>query len=119
MAGLLTAFQHEPEASFLIVGCDYPFVEKRDLDQLVSTYRERQTSVVYLNKETGFIEPLLSVYHNDIHHVLIRNFELFQHSLRRILEQEKAVILPHRVPARLVSIDDVEGYESASKGMRK
>jgi molybdopterin-guanine dinucleotide biosynthesis protein A len=119
MAGLLTTFQKAPEASFLVVGCDYPFVEKPDLEELVSTYLERQTTIVYFNKDTGFTEPLLAVYHNDIRPLLIKNFELSQHSLRRALEQKHAYQLPHPQPSRLRSVDDIEAYKTVLKAMGK
>ena len=115
MAGLLTAFQEVPEASFLVVGCDYPFLEKRDLEELVSVYSELKVSVVYLNRDTNFIEPLLAVYHNDMRGTLINNFELSHHSLRRILEREDAFKLPHPEPSRLVSVDDMDGYRAVKK----
>ena len=110
MAGLLTAFQEVPEASFLVVGCDYPFLEKRDLEELVSVYSELKVSVVYLNRDTNFIEPLLAVYHNDMRGTLINNFELSHHSLRRILEREDAYKLPHHEPSGLVSVVVMVGF---------
>src|SRR4051812_24141580 len=35
MAALLSAFKKYPDVAFLVIGCDYPFINKADLEKLI------------------------------------------------------------------------------------
>lgn len=58
-AGLLTAHHSDPESCWLIVACDYPLLTASPLQQLL---HELQGPVTCFQNESGFCEPLLSVW---------------------------------------------------------
>lgn len=58
-AGLLAAHQHDPEALWLVVACDFPLLDSAALHQLKEAFEEPITC--FVNKE-GFSEPLLAIW---------------------------------------------------------
>lgn len=113
MAGLLTAFDRYKDASFLVIGCDYPFIDTDTLQQLFKVLLEEKRSVALYNKGGNISEPLLAGYYNAIMNQLIKNFHSGQYSLRQLLNEEQPVhIIPER--SRIYrSIDTVAMYEEA------
>lgn len=57
--GLLRAYQDDPEASWMVVACDYPFMGEEGLAQLWGAFNGDLT--VFYNAD-GFSEPLLGVW---------------------------------------------------------
>jgi molybdopterin-guanine dinucleotide biosynthesis protein A len=112
MAGLLSAFELFPSASFLAVGCDYPLLQREDLQDLINASWEVNSSVAYFNSDTGFFEPLVAIYHNNIKASLYKRFALKEYSLRRLLEAENTNKLIHFLPERLQSVDTWQEYEN-------
>jgi len=117
MASLLSALGKFPSASFLVVGCDYPFVIKDHLQQLVAARAEKKDAVCFRNPETSFDEPLLAVYENSIHPVLLENFRLKKYSLRHFLSEVSTHALTPASADFLKSIDDDEGYKKARQAL--
>jgi molybdopterin-guanine dinucleotide biosynthesis protein A len=58
-AGLLAAHSRDPAATWLILACDFPFVEAATVEQLIKDYEEPATC---FRNEAGFIEPLLGIW---------------------------------------------------------
>ena len=58
-SGLQTAFTFYPEVAWLAVGCDYPFLESRDIHQLLESREENVHAVSYFNKSNSRIIRLL------------------------------------------------------------
>lgn len=71
-SGILAAFQHDPEATWLVVACDYPCITTSALDQLKSAYKPPVTC--FQNLE-GFCEPLLGIWSPEAMRHLKRNCE--------------------------------------------
>jgi len=117
MAALLTAFDKFPGASFLVAGCDYPFVDKSHLARLVEYRSPSKQAVCFRNPDTGFDEPLLALYENGIHSLLTTRFIQKKYSLRYLLgDANTEVILPPS-SVFLTSVDDPQGYEKARRAL--
>jgi len=116
MAALLTALDKYPGNSFLIVGCDYPFIKGKDMLQLISNRTENDLAVSFYTETTGFYEPLLAIYENKIAKLLFENFEQQQYSLQRILKGSNTrKVTPSELKA-IKSIDTAEDYFTALNG---
>lgn len=71
IAAILTALEHYPARSFMVLACDYPLLTLADMLKLKSAFISSQKSVSFYNHETNFREPLLAVYHqNDLQKLL-------------------------------------------------
>ncbi|MFM9945339.1 MAG: NTP transferase domain-containing protein [Bacteroidia bacterium] len=111
IAALLSAYRQFPEASFLVIGCDYPFIKENDLKKLVANRDVKKQAVYYFNPESNFEEPLLAIYENSCLPILLENFEKGNFSLRHFLKSiNSEKIYPESLES-LTSVDTVEQYQ--------
>ncbi|WP_276134433.1 molybdenum cofactor guanylyltransferase [Polluticoccus soli] len=111
MAALLTAFKQHPEASFMVVGCDYPFFSQAHIEQLSKATLQSENAAAFYNADNEFYEPLLAGYQSIVKHTLELNFRLKNLSLQRILKEVSADIIEAGDEMAIQSIDTIDGYE--------
>ncbi len=59
---LLSAFRQKPDNAWLVVACDYPLIDKTTIQQLVEQRNASKTATAYNNPDTGFPEPLITLW---------------------------------------------------------
>lgn len=98
ISGLLSALKFYPNASFFLLGCDYPYVSNESLKILNDTFLETNKSVCYINNTNGYLEPLVAIYSSEDLEKLFAFWQSKQTSLRHFLESINPVILqvPHK-----------------------
>lgn len=117
MAALLSAFKKYSDQSFLIVGCDYPFITQKDLQELINARNKNAVAVCYIN-EQHMAEPLIAIYEKEIHPVLLNNFYNKQFSLRHVLDEVNAKKLIPYSYSVLQSIDTIQRFNEALKQIK-
>lgn len=113
MAALLTAFKNYPDNNFLMVGCDYPFINTTALKVLSKAKLQSIFAAAYYNKEAGLYEPLLSLYQHNIKNKLEHNFKLKNYSLQQVLKEVNAEKVLPESHIFIKSIDTEEEYKKA------
>lgn len=113
MAALLSAYLKYPDASFLMVGCDYPFIDAKALKKLIENRNDKTEAVCYFNPETNFEEPLLAIYENDCLPKMLQNFEEGNYSLRHFLKTINTNKINPESMESLTSVDTMEHYKEA------
>ncbi|KAB8246413.1 MobA-like NTP transferase domain-containing protein [Aspergillus flavus] len=68
--GLLAAHRFDPQVTWLVVACDYPFLSVSDLHHL---QQEMAGPVTCFQNADGFCEPLLGIWSPEAMHVLDQN----------------------------------------------
>lgn len=71
-AGLLAAHQHDPNATWIVVACDFPLLDPAALRQLKEAHQDPVTC--FVNRD-GFSEPLLAIWSPQALHTLSENVE--------------------------------------------
>lgn len=115
MAALLSAFEQHPDAAFLVVGCDYPFLRKKHLQNLVEARIGLDDAVFFCNPETKIEEPLVCIYENSAHKKLLDNFYMEKYSLRYFLREANTCMLFPNSFDFLQSVDSIESYHKAKE----
>lgn len=113
MAALLTAFTAYPDQNFLLIGCDYPFINEQEIMNFLLTTQKNYVAAAFYNKEHSVYEPLLAWYSHQSKIEIQRMFENKQFSLQHFLKKSEA---EQYAPVRLESIksiDTPEDYEIA------
>jgi molybdopterin-guanine dinucleotide biosynthesis protein A len=105
ISGLLSALKFYPNASFFLLGCDYPYVSNESLKILNDTFLETNKSVCFINNENGYLEPLVAIYSSEDLKKLFQFWQSKQTSLRHFLETINPVILPAPHKNEILSID--------------
>lgn len=108
MGGVLSAFLRNPDAAWLIVGCDYPNVNKEMLQTLIDARRPEISAVAFRNPESQLVEPLIAVYEPSCLSGLMNAFHAGEFSLRHFLGSIPVSLSEHADPSQLKSIDLAE-----------
>ncbi|KAL2793686.1 MobA-like NTP transferase domain-containing protein [Aspergillus keveii] len=82
-AGLLSAYRHDPDATWLVVACDYPFFSVSALRYL---YRHMAGPVTCFENADGIYEPLLGIWTPEA-------LLLLEENVQRGILGPKAVVL--------------------------
>ena len=117
MAALLSAHDEYPEASFLVIGCDYPFLTWSELDNLCNNRDENYDAVCVYDPVTGIEEPILAIYESRCFPQLIKNYNEGKHSLRQLLKDVNTKRIVPNNPQNIISVDS-EAHFLAIKEMR-
>lgn len=110
--GLLSAFDRAPEVAWMVLGCDYPFLEKSDLEQLIQERDPACLATVFCNPETGFYEPLLGIYEPSAGPLLQERLQGGQDSIRRFLDKN---VVKRVIPKHLACLKSVDTPEERKK----
>ncbi len=113
MSALLSAWGKFPDSSWLVLGCDYPFVSKENLASLIQHRDGRATCFIHPEKEIH--EPLLTIYENSFYPVILENYYKQNFSMSKILKSENAAIVKPSSEFFLQNVNTMEEYYSAKK----
>jgi len=105
ISGLLSALKFYPNASFFLLGCDYPYVSNESLKILNDKFLESNKSVCFINNTNGYLEPLVAIYSSEDLKKLMPFWQSKQTSLRHFLEFINPLILPAPHNNDILSID--------------
>ncbi len=62
MGGILSAFAEHPNAVWMVVACDLPFVNKDMFAELIENRNIFKTATCFINPDMGWAEPLCTIY---------------------------------------------------------
>ena len=83
--GILSAFQYDSTAAWLVVACDMPLLTSRSLDALVAGRDPAKLATVFYDSTGQLPEPLLGIYEPAFGPILHRAMLNGQMSPRQIL----------------------------------
>ena len=95
-SGMHAAFLRASDAAWIIIGCDYPFLETQDIRRLLAARTPGVDAVTFLNHETAEIEPMISLWEPAAVQQFVQRFAAGEYSPRRILQSCKLVTLMPR-----------------------
>lgn len=93
MGGILSAQKEHPEAAWLVLACDLPYVTPEVLDNLVSQRNPFKLATAYVSANDGFPEPLCAIYEPKSVFRLIQFLALGYHCPRKVLINSNPCLL--------------------------
>lgn len=111
MAALLSAYQKFPQASFLLLGCDYPLLNPKAIEKLIEARNKKQEAICYRHQESELEEPLIAIYEQSGLAKLKLNKSNGKHSLRYFLKESKTLFLNAETEYNITSVDSPEQME--------
>lgn len=72
MSGMLSALQSEPDAAWLVVACDLPYLTDRSLEYLIKHRNPSKTATAFMNSANEFPEPLITIWEPRSYQVLLQ-----------------------------------------------
>ena len=113
MAALLSAGLIYPDASFLAIGCDYPFITPHDLEKLIENRESETEAVCFYNPKTQFEEPLLAIYEKSCLPKLQHYFKNGNYSMRHFLKTINTKRITPSSFKSITSVDTIKQYKEA------
>jgi molybdenum cofactor guanylyltransferase len=62
MGAILSAFEKEPNVAWLVLACDLPNIDQNCLKSILSIRNSSKYATAFHNENTGFPDPLLTIY---------------------------------------------------------
>lgn len=87
MAAILSAFDEHENGNWLVIGCDYPFMDQKSLSDFPDTIEENKPAAFYSG---DFYEPLAAYYPQEIKEKLRHQFRGGNYSLQLFLKDLNA-----------------------------
>jgi molybdopterin-guanine dinucleotide biosynthesis protein A len=112
IAAVLTAMYAAPDQDLLIVGCDYPFLEAKDLSLFMNSIQRDSLAAAFYNNQDIY-EPMLAWFSKNAAPLLQAFFENKQYSLQKLLREIRAEKYVPESERSMISVDTPEDFRKA------
>ena len=109
--GLLSAFMHDPNSAWLAVSCDVPLVDQSAIDRLIKERNPSKVATCYHNPETGFPEPLITLWEPRAYPVLLNFLSMGYSCPRKALINSEIEEIQSDRPEILTNVNTPEDLE--------
>lgn len=110
LAGILAAQQQHPEAAWLVLACDLPFLDEATLRHLDRHRNLAALATAYRSSHDGLPEPLCAVYEPASAAPLARYAAAGRNCPRKFLIEQSAMLLDPLHPAALDNVNSTTDY---------
>jgi len=114
IAGILAAQARHPDAAWLVLACDLPFLDAGTLAHLIAARDTQGLATAYRSSHDGLPEPLCAIYEPRSHALLERHVAQGRHCPRRFLRSIEARLVDEPDPHALDNINTPAEYAAAS-----
>ncbi len=112
MTALIRAYK-EAETTWLVIGCDYPYIKETDIALLVKSRDKSCTATTYYNSELNIPEPLLAIYEKVCGEFLIKDYQDGDYSLKQFLTTQKVHFVQPKNAQIIKSVNTQKEFEEA------
>lgn len=116
--GMLTAFKADPNAAWLVVACDLPFMTTATIEQLLEGRNLSKIATAFHNPATDFPEPLITLWEPRAYSRLLHFLALGYSCPRKVLINSEIELLQHAQPEEMANVNKPEEYEAAVKKLK-
>lgn len=113
MSGLLSAFQLDPNAAWLVVACDLPFLSEATLQHLVQHRHMGRMATAYQSPANEWPEPLITIWEPQSYGTLLRSLSQGYSCPRKALINSDIELLPAPAPEELRNVNTPEEAQQA------
>lgn len=100
-SGLHAAFSRNNDVAWLVIGCDYPWLDAQDLQRLVDARANHVEAISYRNPVTQEMEPMIALWEPAAQQHFLRAFDRGEYSARHSLRTCALRLLDPRTPQAL------------------
>jgi molybdenum cofactor guanylyltransferase len=117
LCGILSAMAAVPEADWLVLACDLPFLKQATLEKLIAEFQSAEPQLTaYRSTHDGLPEPLCAIYPSGCDTALLAlSNQLGKHCPRKLLIVKEARLLDQDDPCSLDNINTAEEYIQAQQ----
>ena len=115
LGGILSAFQADPNAAWLVLACDLPFLTRATLEFLVTHRQPARMATSLQSPWDSFPEPLVTIWEPRSYGQLLRFLSLGYSCPRKALINSDIELLVPPVPAELRNVNTPEERAAAER----
>ncbi|WP_223847313.1 NTP transferase domain-containing protein [Hymenobacter montanus] len=115
LGGLLSAFQADPNAAWLVLACDLPFLTRTTLEFLVTNRQSARAATALRSPVDDFPEPLVTIWEPRSYGQLLRFLSMGYSCPRKALINSDIALLPAPVSAELRNVNTPEERAQAER----
>lgn len=115
LGGILSAYQLDPNAAWLVVACDLPFLSANTLKHLVAHRQPSKMATAYQSPHNDFPEPLITIWEPSSYATLLRFLSLGYSCPRKALINSDVAVLKAPDARELRNVNTPEERETAKR----
>ncbi len=118
LGGILSALQADPNAAWLVLACDLPFLSRATLEHLVANRQPARMATSFRSPWDAFPEPLVSIWEPRSYGQLLRFLSLGYSCPRKALINSDIELLAPPLPDELRNVNTPEERAAAEQELR-
>ncbi|MEX2592324.1 MAG: NTP transferase domain-containing protein [Anditalea sp.] len=111
MGGILSAFRTDPNAAWLTVACDLPYLSNKTLEHLLMHRNPSKVATAFLDPKGKFPEPLVTLWEPRSYPVLLEYLSQGYSCPRKVLINSEVEILNAPDKREFYNVNHPEEYE--------
>ncbi len=115
---ILSAFREDPDAAWLVVACDLPFLSADTLRYLVENRSATAVATAFRSPENEFPEPLIAIWEPRAYGTLLHFLSLGYSCPRKVLINSEIALLAAPSPDDLTNVNLPEEYQAALEKLK-
>lgn len=116
--GILSAMTVHPEAAWLVVACDLPFLDEATLSNLAEQRDPLKVATAYRSANDGLPEPLCAIWEPRAKQRLMQAAGIGLTCPRKVLIESRPKLLELAEPRALENANTPEDFEEAREALR-
>lgn len=118
IAGIMAAQAFAPDAAWLVLACDLPFIDEMTLRHLVAARDPSRAATAYRSTHDGLPEPLCAIYEPKSRELILAHVEGGRDCPRKFLIRNEALLIDQPNPRALDNINTPAELDSARGRMQ-
>lgn len=106
--GILSAFQEDPDAAWMVIACDLPLIGKPEIEDLISKRNPTKFATAYFNPETDLPDPLFTIWEPKAYLSLLSYLSLGYSCPRKVLINSNIELVQLPKPEVLKNVNTPE-----------
>jgi molybdopterin-guanine dinucleotide biosynthesis protein A len=119
IAGISAAFTSSPDAAWLVLACDLPFLDAATLDALIAGRDTNLDATAFRSSVDGLPEPLCAIYEPRAREGINAQIAAGRNCPRKFLIKSRTRLLDQPNPRALDNVNTVAEYELAKVAMNE
>jgi molybdopterin-guanine dinucleotide biosynthesis protein A len=113
LGGILSAMTEHPEAAWLVVACDLPFLENATLERLIDNRAPFRFATSYRSPRDRMPEPVCAIYEPKARLRLFQSVGLGHHCPRKMLMNSRIALVESEGALELSNVNHPHEYREA------
>jgi molybdenum cofactor guanylyltransferase len=115
LSGILSAMKEYPQANWLVIACDLPFITDETIQTLIRLRDPSKTATAFISAQDDLPEPLCAIWEAHAYLSILKLFNDGIHCPRKILIKSDTRLIKQNDPHWLDNINTPEQYEVIKK----